>query len=151
MDKVDRATRSRMMSRVGRRDTGPEMVLRKALHKRGLRYRLHDRKLPGSPDLVFPRFRAVAFIHGCFWHAHGCRKTTIPTTQHEFWTKKFHSNQARDRASTESLIAQGWRVLVVWECASRGKGALAPDTIAQHVDAWLHGDDLYGEIPQAIP
>ena len=84
MDTVDKTTRSRIMSRVGQKDTGPEMKLRRSLHKIGLRYRLHDKRLPGSPDIVFPRFKAVLFVHGCFWHRHGCKATTTPGTNVDF-------------------------------------------------------------------
>src|SRR5258708_19566055 len=89
MDTVDKATRSRIMSSVGRKNTGPEKSLRYVLHKAGLRYRLHDRALPGSPDLVFPRFRSVIFIDGCYWHSHGCYKSTVPKLRNEFWAKSF--------------------------------------------------------------
>ena len=88
MDTVDKTTRSRIMSRVGQKDTGPEMKLRRSLHKIGLRYRLHDKRLPGSPDIVFPRFKAVLFVHGCFWHRHGCKATTTPATNVDFGRKK---------------------------------------------------------------
>ena len=85
MDTVDKTTRSKIMSKVGQKNTGPEMKLRKSLHKIGLRYRLHDKRLPGSPDIVFPRFKAVLFVHGCFWHRHGCKATTTPATNVDFW------------------------------------------------------------------
>src|SRR3972149_4203763 len=95
MDTVDKATRSKIMAQVGQRDTGPEMRLRKALHRIGLRYRLHDKRLLGSPDIVFPRFRAVIFVHGCFWHRHGCKAATMPETHRKFWTAKFEANIER--------------------------------------------------------
>src|SRR5712692_2489456 len=96
MDTVDKATRSRIMSLVGRKDTGPEIILRLALHKLGVRYRLHVKSLPGSPDLVFPRYRAVVFVHGCYWHCHGCYRSTIPKTRRSFWKRKFLANKERD-------------------------------------------------------
>src|SRR5258708_27431365 len=117
MDTVNKITRSFIMSRVGQKNTGPELVLRSALHRMGLRYRLHDRSLPGSPDLVFPRFRAVIFVHGCYWHSHGCYRSTVPKSRNEFWTEKFATNRSRDEKNISSLLRDGWRVLTVWECA----------------------------------
>jgi DNA mismatch endonuclease (patch repair protein) len=93
MDTVDLATRSKIMSAVGRKDTGAELLLRSALHRIGLRYRLHDRSLPGTPDLVFPRFCAVIFVHGCYWHSHGCYRSTVPKSHRKFWIAKFAANR----------------------------------------------------------
>lgn len=136
-DVVDKATRSRMMAGIGSRDTVPELVLRRALHARGLRYRLHDRSLPGTPDMVFRRFGAVCFVHGCFWHRHiGCPYTTIPATRKEFWQAKFHANVSRDRRNQHHLIEAGWRVTIVWECELRKQGGYQ---IALRLDRWLHG------------
>src|SRR5438552_10615468 len=124
MDTVDRATRSRIMASVGQKHTGAEKILRSLLHKKGLRYRLHVKNLPGSPDLVFPRFRAVIFVHGCYWHSHGCYRSTVPKSRNEFWTEKFATNRSRDEKNISSLLRNGWRVLTVWECALKGKTAL---------------------------
>lgn len=136
-DTVDQATRSRIMARVPGRDTKPEFSLRRALHARGLRYRLHVRSLPGTPDLVFPRFRAACFVHGCFWHRHpGCPRTTHPATRREFWQTKFRANVERDRRTRQELLDGGWRVAIVWECALRAE--LAHIT-ARTVDHWLRG------------
>lgn len=116
-DIVDAATRSRMMAAIGRKDTSPELQVRQYLHRLGLRYRLHDTRLPGSPDLVLPKYRAVIFVHGCFWHRHAdCRFAYIPKSRPEFWQKKFDSNLARDRRVIVALRQTGWRVFVVWEC-----------------------------------
>lgn len=117
------------MSRVRGRDTKPEMLIRRGLHAMGLRYRLHDRKLPGRPDLVFPRYRTALFTHGCFWHAHGCALSKLPATRREFWRKKLADNAARDRRAIEALHASGWRVLLVWECALRGPGRRTEDSV----------------------
>jgi DNA mismatch endonuclease (patch repair protein) len=115
-DVVDRATRSRMMSGIRGRDTKPEKQVRSFLHRAGLRFRLHA-SLPGKPDLVFPKHRAVAFVHGCFWHRHaGCRYATTPSSNVDFWQAKFDANVARDKRVTRQLRKAGWRVLVVWEC-----------------------------------
>lgn len=117
------------MSRVRGRDTKPEKLIRRGLHATGLRYRLHDRKLPGRPDLVFPKYRTVLFIHGCFWHAHGCALSKLPATRQEFWQKKLADNAARDHRAIEALHAGGWRVLLVWECALRGPGRRTEDDV----------------------
>jgi DNA mismatch endonuclease (patch repair protein) len=146
MDTVDRHTRSKIMASVGQKDTGAELLLRSALHKIGLRYRLHDRSLPGSPDLVFPRFHAVVFVHGCYWHSHGCYRSTIPQSRREFWTEKFHENRSRDERNVSVLLGGAWRVLTVWECALRGKTASTSTVIAEATRAWLESSDSSGEI-----
>ena len=138
-DIVDRATRSRMMAGIGSRDTVPELLLRRALHARGIRYRLHDRGLPGTPDLVFRRFRAVCFIHGCFWHRHaGCRYSTTPATRAEFWQAKFRANVERDERNRHELLEEGWRVAIVWECALRRRGQVET---ASTLEKWLRGEE----------
>ena len=135
-DIVDKLTRSRMMAGIRGKDTKPELALRRALHARGFRFRLHVKKVPGRPDLVFPKHRAVVFVHGCFWHRHaGCRYTTTPSTRPEFWQTKFEANLARDAAIQDALIQTGWRVAMVWECALRKTDQLA--TTADSIAAWL--------------
>ena len=139
-DIVDQATRSRMMAGIGSRDTVPELALRRALHALGLRYRLHDRKLPGTPDLVFRRFGAVCFVHGCFWHRHdGCPYATTPNTRTEFWQDKFDANVERDRRNRRDLLQAGWRLAIVWECALRKRGELGT---ALNLKQWLRGRDF---------
>ena len=115
-DIVDAATRSRMMSGIRRRDTKLEVAVRKALHARGFRYRVDVRKLPGCPDIVLPRWRAVIFVHGCFWHAHDCGLCRIPSTRPEFWREKLSANAERDRRNETRLLDAGWRVATIWEC-----------------------------------
>jgi DNA mismatch endonuclease (patch repair protein) len=146
MDTVDAQTRSKIMARVGQKDTGAELILRRALHRRGVRFRLHDKSLPGSPDIVLPRFRAVVFVHGCYWHSHGCYRSTVPKSRREFWTAKFDANRARDQRNQESLIAAQWRVLTVWECALIGKLAEQPKFVAEKVDRWLRSEASIGDI-----
>ena len=125
VDIVDAATRSRMMAAIGRKDTTPELQVRRYLHRLGLRFRLHDSRLPGSPDLVLPRHRAVVFVHGCFWHRHAdCRFAYVPKSRWDFWRQKFESNQARDRRVVAALRQSGWRVFVVWECETRNERKL---------------------------
>lgn len=123
------------MSLVGRKDTGPEIILRLALHKLGVRYRLHVKSLPGSPDLVFPRYKAVVFVHGCYWHCHGCNRSTIPKSRRAFWKSKFLANKERDERNVRLLKELGWRVMIVWECSVRGgSGAIV---VAKLVGSWL--------------
>ena len=117
MDVVDAATRSRMMSGIRSKDTQPEMIVRKYLHSQGFRYRLHARKLPGSPDLVLPMYKVAIFVHGCFWHRHqGCRYATTPASNAERWKLKFDANTERDARKANMLRDAGWRVITVWEC-----------------------------------
>jgi DNA mismatch endonuclease (patch repair protein) len=125
VDVVDKATRSRMMAGIRGRDTTPEMTVRRYLHAQGLRYRLHAKSLPGRPDLVFPRHRAVVFVNGCFWHRHpGCRYATLPRSNTAVWDAKFSDNMRRDALAVARLAAAGWRVFTVWECEI-GEPALA--------------------------
>lgn len=114
------------MRRVRRRDTKPEMLLRRASWARGLRYRLHASYLPGTPDLVFRGARVAVFVHGCFWHRHeGCRRATTPKTNREYWIPKFEKNVERDRRKEEALTERGWKVVTVWECEAEDAAALA--------------------------
>ena len=148
-DVVDKATRSRMMSGIQGKNTRPEMVLRRLLHAMGFRYRLYARGLPGKPDLVFPKYRAVVFVHGCFWHRHpGCRYTTTPATRPEFWQEKFAGTVERDRRAIERLSEDGWRVAVVWECALKQR---QDAEVAALLAAWLQGDKPFIEIPETPP
>lgn len=118
MDTVSADVRSKIMAAVRQRDTSPELVVRRELHALGIRFRLHRRLLPGSPDIVLPRFKTVIFVHGCFWHRHGCARTTSPTTRSAFWRDKFKRNVERDRSNELLLRKLGWRVLVIWECST---------------------------------
>lgn len=116
MDTVSTAVRSRIMSSVGRRDTTPELVVRSVAHRLGLRFRLCDRRLPGSPDLVFRRHGVVIFVHGCFWHHHACPRGTVPKTRRDYWQAKFSRNMDRDRRNRLELKRAGWKVVEIWEC-----------------------------------
>ena len=105
------------MSRIRGKDTGPELALRRVLHRLGLRYRLHGAGLPGKPDLVFRRYKTVVFVHGCFWHRHPkCNIATTPKSNTLFWVEKFERNVARDKRVSAVLVTMGWKVVVVWEC-----------------------------------
>lgn len=117
--------RSRIMSLVKAKNTRPEMIVRRLVHGAGFRYRLHDAKLPGKPDLVFPRKRKIIFVHGCFWHRHeGCALARIPKSNQEFWLTKLEGNKARDESNQRILHAAGWSTLVIWECELKDLDAL---------------------------
>ncbi len=137
-DVHDPATRSRNMAAIRSRDTKPELAVRHALHRRGLRYRLHA-QLPGHPDMVFTKYRAVIFVHGCFFHRHECDTFRWPETRAEFWRAKIEGNAARDRRTQAALHTAGWRVGVVWECALRGKAGGQVEQIAERLEGWLRG------------
>lgn len=117
------AVRRRIMAAIRGKDTKPELQVRRAIHAAGLRYRLHHRDLPGSPDIVLARIKTVVFVHGCFWHAHSCQ-TSKPKTRAKFWAKKFEANQARDRRVHYFLKAAGWHVHVIWECELKREAPL---------------------------
>lgn len=129
MDVLTRAQRRLNMSRIRGRDTKPELFLRRELHARGLRFRLHRRDLPGKPDLVLPRYRVCIFVHGCFWHGHDCGLFRMPATRRDFWQQKITGTRARDRRSAEALLNADWRVLVLWECAMRGPARMSREAI----------------------
>ena len=134
-DTVDPAKRSEIMSRIRSRDTKPEMIVRRIAHRLGFRFRLHRRDLPGSPDLVFPRHRAIILVHGCFWHRHpGCKYATTPKTRVSFWERKFEGNVVRDRRNESALADLGWRVMVIWECETRD-----PEAVAERIRGFLGG------------
>lgn len=116
-DHVSKEIRSRIMSSVGTRDTGPELKLRKALHRLGYRYRIGPKHLPGKPDLAFPARRKVVFVHGCFWHGHSCRWGNLPRSRLEYWLPKITANKRRDRSRLRDLRLLGWSAAVVWECS----------------------------------
>ena len=125
-DPLAGARRSALMRSVRRSDTTPEVVVRRLLHALGVRFRLHLKGLPGTPDIVLPSRRTVIFVHGCFWHRHeGCSKATFPKTHPDFWLEKFAANVARDAVKTSALEGNGWKVRIVWECETRDPGTLA--------------------------
>jgi DNA mismatch endonuclease (patch repair protein) len=118
VDFLTAAERSKRMASIRSRDTAPELLLRRALHALGYRYVLNDRRLPGRPDIVLPKYKTVIFVHGCFWHHHkGCKIASTPKTNTEFWQKKFARNVDRDARAVAELTELRWRVLIVWECA----------------------------------
>lgn len=118
-DHVTPERRSFIMSQVGQKNTKPELVLRRALHALGYRYRLHRRDLPGKPDIVFPSRRKAIFVHGCFWHGHGCKWGKLPKSRLDYWVDKIETNRERDKKAMRDLEAEGWEAIVVWQCELR--------------------------------
>lgn len=145
-DIVPADVRSRMMAGIRATDTKPELLLRKGLHARGLRFRLHDPALPGKPDIVFPRHRAVILAHGCFWHGHDCHLFKWPSTRPDFWRAKIARNREVDARSDAALANAGWRQAVVWECALKGRTRLPLDNVIDSCENWIRSDRQRMEI-----
>lgn len=139
-DIVPVEVRSRMMANIRSRDTKPELLLRRGLHGLGFRFRLHARDVPGHPDLVFPRWRAALFAHGCFWHGHDCHLFRWPSTRDDFWKAKIERNRMVDARTTAALTAAGWRQGVVWECALKGRERLPIETVLTACTDWLQSE-----------
>lgn len=133
------ATRSKNMRAIGTRDTAIEKRLAGLLKGAGFDYTVQDASLPGRPDFVLAEYRCIIFTHGCFWHRHDCYLFKLPATRREFWLAKIDANVSRDRRATERLTAQGWRVLVVWECALRGKHRLSDSALRERLEEWIFG------------
>lgn len=150
MDVVSPTVRSQMMSGIRGKNTRPELLVRKILFATGFRFRLHRRDLPGMPDIVLPKYRAAIFVHGCFWHMHeGCRYAKVPSSNKEFWRNKLASNRERDRTSIDQLTDAGWRVLVVWECMTRGDRRW--ETLPGKLASWLQGRSRFAQLPASPP
>lgn len=145
-DVVDKATRSRMMAGISGKDTKPELVIRKSLHALGYRYRLHSAKLPGKPDIVLPKYRSVIFVNGCFWHGHDCHLFKMPSTRPEFWRAKIDGNRERDVKNQQELLSQNWRVLIVWECALKGKHRRSLECVLGQIDTWINTKSNFLEV-----
>lgn len=145
-DVVDAVTRSRMMAGIKGKDTKPEMIVRRGLHALGFRYLLHDRRLPGKPDMVLPRWHAAVFVHGCFWHGHDCPLFRWPGTRQDFWRQKIARNQERDAEVEAQLDRTGWRMLKIWECSMKGTGRIGVEAVLPLAAEWLRSDAMAGEI-----
>lgn len=144
-DIVPPSVRSLMMSGIKGKNSRPEMLVRRMLFAAGYRFRLHRRDLPGTPDIAMPSRKIAIFVHGCFWHAHkGCKYAKIPATRPEFWTAKLQANVDRDRRAVENLTTMGWRVLCVWECATRDKETVK--SLEDKIINWINGNTQFGEI-----
>ena len=145
-DIVSPEDRSRMMSGIRGRDTKPELLLRAGLHAMGYRYKLHDKSIPGKPDLVFPRYRAVIFANGCFWHGHDCHLFKWPKSREDFWRTKIGANIERDLEVAKLLNEKGWRILKVWECSLKGRTRIGPEKVFEECAVWLEGQQNNHEI-----
>ena len=148
-DLVSPEVRSRMMAGIRGSNTKPELAIRSEMHRRGFRFRLHRKDLPGKPDLVFPRYKAVILVHGCFWHGHDCHLFKWPETREDFWRKKITLNKERDSRQLTDLKDAGWRVATVWECALKGRNRLPIETVAEACAAWLESDEWELELSGA--
>ena len=136
-----------VMSQIRGKDTKPEMLMRCGLHRRGLRYKLHQASMPGKPDMVFPKYRTVVFVHGCFWHGHGCSLFKWPKTRATFWKAKINRNVERDREVRIALKTAEWRVIVIWECALRGKHKRTLLDVLRDTETYIrHGQESIAEI-----
>ncbi len=142
-DIVSKEVRSRMMSGIKGKNTKPEITIRHKLFALGFRYRLHVRNLPGKPDLVFPKYKAVIFVNGCFWHGHDCHLFKWPTTNTDFWKDKIRKNIRNDSINTEQLLALGWRVFMVWECSIKNRFRFVDETISD-IARWLVSEETAG-------
>lgn len=150
VDVVDKKTRSRMMSGIRAKNTTPEVRIRSLLHRNGFRFRLHRNDLPGKPDLTLPKYGAVIFVHGCFWHCHRCHMFKWPKSNASFWRKKITANRSRDRRCVAELLAKSWRVLTIWECALRGPDAKSVTSLLKQITSWLRSGVHRLEIPRKI-
>lgn len=146
MDIVPSETRSRMMSGIRGKNTKPELLIRKALHHRGFRFKLYDKTLPGKPDIVLPKYHAVIQIQGCFWHGHNCHLFKWPSSRPEFWREKISGNKQRDSRNLQALKDLEWRVLLIWECALKGKQRLPFEQLIELVENWLLVGNQFVEI-----
>lgn len=145
-DIVSSDVRSKMMAGIRGTNTKPELMIRKALHRKGFRYSLHRKNLPGKPDLVLPKYKAVLFVNGCFWHKHGCNLFKMPSSRTEFWTQKLERNVANDLKAVEMLRQKGWRVGVIWECALKGTRKANFESVIATCNKWLLSKKDYLEI-----
>jgi DNA mismatch endonuclease (patch repair protein) len=138
--------RSKNMRAIQSKDTKPEIMIRKALHRKGIRYGLHNKKLPGTPDLHFKKYNAVLFVNGCFWHKHNCPRFKMPKSNIEYWKNKFNRNQIRDKEKIKELKSVGKRISIIWGCALKGKYSLPLEEVTEMMIHWLNSDELFLEI-----
>lgn len=136
-DIVSPEKRSEMMAGIKGKNTKPELQIRSGIHKRGFRFRICDKRLPGKPDIVFRKYKAVVFVHGCFWHGHDCSLFRMPTSRTKFWQAKIEKNRINDERARNTLLSTNWRVLEIWECALRGKGKRDFEATIDQISEWL--------------
>lgn len=141
VDVVSPDVRSRMMAGIGGKNTKPERVIRHGLHALGFRFLIHDRRLPGKPDIVLPKWKSVIFVNGCFWHGHDCHLFKLPSTRTEFWKAKIEANRSNDVRALGELIRLNWRVATVWECALKGRSRIPVERILADLSDWLKSKD----------
>jgi len=146
MDIVTQEKRSEMMSAIRGKDTTPEMVIRRGLHALNYRFRLHSKDLPGKPDIVLLKWKAVIFVNGCFWHGHNCHLFKWPKTREKFWKEKIRGNMKRDAEVSRSLEEAEWRVLVIWECAIKGRMRLPVELVMRKCSEWIRSSSTELEI-----
>lgn len=133
----DKATRSFNMSQIKAKNTKPEMLVRKYLHANGFRFKLHDKTLPGKPDIVLPKYKTIVFVHGCFWHGHeGCKDFIIPKTRTQWWLDKINGNIANDKKFLRILVQAGWRIVIIWECELKSRNS---ENTLQNLISFLKG------------
>lgn len=145
-DIVSKEVRSVMMSGIRGKNTQPELFIRKKLFAMGFRYRLHVKKLPGSPDIVLPKYRAAIFVNGCFWHGHDCRLYREPKTNSEFWKNKIDRNRENDKKNLHMLELSNWRVMYIWECALKNMPDEQLEYLSTAVEKWLLSNELFLEL-----
>jgi DNA mismatch endonuclease (patch repair protein) len=151
MDVLSTEQRRPNMSRIRGKDTKPEMQLRRGLHAAGLRFRLHSARLPGKPDIVFPRHNAVILMHGCFWHGHECPRFRMPATRPEFWERKIAGNRERDQRTAMALRAAGWRLLTIWECSLKGPARRPVSDVVEFCADFVRGKAQQGRLTGVWP
>ncbi len=149
-DVFDPIKRRSIMASIRAKDTQPEMRVRKALHRKGYRYRVHVKDLPGCPDLVLRKYNAAIFINGCFWHGHDCHLFRMPSSNIDYWETKISNNRNRDQLNRKLLLELDWRVLTVWECSLKGKEKMQLDSLIISIEDWLKGSSQSAEI-RGIP
>ncbi len=145
-DVVNAATRSRMMAGIRGVDTTPERLIRSLLHRNGFRFTLHANDLPGKPDIVLPKYGAVIFVHGCFWHGHQCHMFKWPKSNSAFWRKKIEANSRRDTVNYQALRDANWRLLVIWECVLKGKDRCNEAGVSAALQTWLSSGAAASEL-----
>ena len=136
------SVRSRNMRAIRSKDTKPELYIRRLLHRNGFRFRLHPSNLPSKPDIYMPKYHAVIWVHGCFWHGHGCHLSNLPKSNVQFWNTKIDDNRKRDRRQLGELNALGIKVMIIWECALKGKKRLSEQDLFESLEEWLLSIDL---------
>ena len=147
-DVVSADVRSRMMAGIRAKNTKPELMVRKSLHRLGFRYVLHDKRLPGKPDIVLPKYKAAIFVHGCFWHGHDCSLFKWPSSRTEFWQSKIWRNKELDAAAETTLLASGWRCAVIWECSLKGRHKRGLGEVIESCVGWINSNGARIEIKE---